>query len=1115
MADEIGAAFGVYPSSGRRPERLNVSRGVNAPLQLARGWTAGLLGLPGDIEGLGRLLRNIGPEGLSHMRNVGQTSSLPTSDFYREYLPGYDPAPAARAFSGLGALTGGLGATKVAGAAVKGAKATGEALGPKAAEMAESYLQRSGLAPTVVKPKGGNWLSGSVEKATEPLVPKPGARGRPASETMREMEATYPPDVLQSMSPETSETVNRSFAALKPDVAVEDWINTKLNKYIRNEMGTPEDPVRKLAERDVLHVDPEQVGVNRWKAPDVREKQGYPREGMGQSEAAKAWEAASDVSIFTDRAGDINTGFPLEIVRENPWLSKLDPSAKVHELDAPTARGLGFDHLIDELRNATRADSDLPANLKWKPEDLKKVTMEQAVERVAKINEYRAAKKAEANEVLARNPATAPYKDYETVPGTQEPNQKGLAWKQIRVPNNETMSLEERKELIAKLREQGENPETWPQKQLQAALKYEGEVMGHCVGGYCDDVLTGKSQIYSLRDKKGEPHVTIEVAPLDVEQGISSMPPEQRQAFLKEVKDRYFGGRTPNMGEQDKYFQLQEQEYLRKYGAPPPDIVQIKGKGNKAPKDEYLPFVQDFVRSGEWSKVGDLKNTGLIEVGENSAVGQMLKQAGETNIPPYVTRQEYDQIIERFNLRPGFGLPQGFAEGGFVQNTEAQPPMLDEMRLEMMDRGYAGGGLIKALKAATKSHPTVFPPVAPLTQAEMRPMAQRIAEQMTGEFVRPNPQMSKNPAGKSRKVFEREKTLPVEVKEKTAPRDVPVLDYESMKDAYVVGVPGDPSLGSVIKPGTLSSIHEGGVELRRLGDVEFGVDNPTGAVQLFGGPRYADESFWASNLGPARAIQNTVNELGELGPVYGQYIKMAPASTNFALHNLDALLAYQQPEKLSKSKIRQLNREIRRGSPKYGDFPGFQGFEDPIDVLLQAQMNSDLRKHIAETLMKPDITNALGLRPGSDVLFGITTPSLRNLETGVSGYSVGRMMPGGELTPSLHPTYDFDIPGTLIGQTKYPVPYEIAFPQSTAYTRANLKPGAQEFNTLKMIGAREKIDPQYIDQIKMYEELMKEYTGKKEGGLVKPEGADDFAKQIMAKITNNRVSTEDGNRISH
>jgi hypothetical protein len=54
----------------------------------------------------------------------------------------------------------------------------------------------------------------------------------------------------------------------------------------------------------------------------------------------------------------------------------------------------------------------------------------------------------------------------------------------------------------------------------------------------------------------------------------------------------------------------------------PLDIIQIKGKANLAPKEEYLPFVQDFVRSGQWGRVGDIGNTGLRKVG-----GEFLTKA--------------------------------------------------------------------------------------------------------------------------------------------------------------------------------------------------------------------------------------------------------------------------------------------------------------------------------------------------------------------------------------------------------------------------------------------------------------------------------------------------------
>ena len=38
---------------------------------------------------------------------------------------------------------------------------------------------------------------------------------------------------------------------------------------------------------------------------------------------------------------------------------------------------------------------------------------------------------------------------------------------------------------------------------------------------------------------------------------------------------------------------------------------------------------------------------------------------------------------------------------------------------------------------------------------------------------------------------------------------------------------------------------------------------------------------------------------------------------------------------------------------------------------------------------------------------------------------------------------------------------------------------------MKLLGPRERIDQQYVDEMKTFEELMKQYTGKKKGGAVK------------------------------
>ena len=91
------------------------------------------------------------------------------------------------------------------------------------------------------------------------------------------------------------------------------------------------------------------------------------------------------------------------------------------------------------------------------------------------------------------------------------------------------------------------------------ALDFESEYMGHYVdsGSYDEDVKNGTKQIYSIRDERGEPHVTFQV--------INNT------------------------------------------------IIQCKGKQNKAPVAKYMPAIQEFIKSKKFELGGDTKNTGLIE----------------------------------------------------------------------------------------------------------------------------------------------------------------------------------------------------------------------------------------------------------------------------------------------------------------------------------------------------------------------------------------------------------------------------------------------------------------------------------------------------------------------
>lgn len=374
------------------------------------------------------------------------------------------------------------------------------------------------------------------------------------------------------------------------------------------------------------------------------------------------------------------------------------------------------------------------------------------------------------------------------------------------------------------------------------------------------------------------------------------------------------------------------------------------------------------------------------------------------------------------------------------------------------------------------------------SKEEIEAIARRMAAQTQPGFVRASEEQSINPAGKSQLLYEMEQRTPMVVESTIADRPVPNVDYEQQLGKVIVGVPGDPTMGQVAVPGSLDAPTRGGKQLVQVGDVR-----PETPVQLYGGPRYGanlDETFWASNLSPARAVQNLVQEMAQkygAEQVLGKYIKMSPESSRFAMHNLDALISVLQPEKLDKDKVELLNNLVRKGNPKH-KFPEFAGFEDPINVLLQAQMNSKLRKQISEVLEKPSVAKQVGFPfPGKVVQTAITEPELRNVETGVTGFAMGKMNPEGKLSFSSHPTYDYDIPGQAIGRSKYLIPSEMSFPDFTAWyrSRPDVQAKVDPINMMKSYGPRQVIDQQYIDEIKMYEEAMKRLTGKKKGGLMK------------------------------
>ncbi len=607
-ADELNRPYIGYRSAGRRPESQQDRRAAtDAPLAALRGVASGVLGAPGDIESLVRMLPG-----------MSERTIMPTSEDVERRLPlrSVSETPVGRAATAAGQIGGGF--------------YTGPGSPLRAIAGLPSAVSRAGRdfamaagqpAVNVVKPKGGNWMSGSVERVVNPM-----------------QQTVLNETGLQNLAERAGADVSESVRARQlPEAAMNRWLETKLGKYIKNEMATPEDPVRALAERGVLHVDPEQLNFR----PELHGR--FMSEGqtaVAQSPAAKSWEGASDLTVGQMPAGQLlQQGY----AEQMPWLAKVPPETPVYmPSQSGMADDLGFGHLVDELRNAVNPESGLPANLRLKYQDLEKVTVPQAVERVAKINEWRAAQKAEADMARAMNPATQVVKEY--------PDQ-GFKWVELRQPKELPEGWSEARPGVYNEPSGYQGYEHPGIKSLEDALKYEGETMGHCVGGYCPDVVEGRSKIFSLRDKKGQPHVTIEVAPGVENPSITEGNFRGRPTFIVNNQGNGF----PTLEE--------AQDYARKISTP--EIVQIKGKANRAPNAEYLPAVQDFVRSQNWSNVGDLKNAGLVDLHQAGVPAEM--RGGQR----FVTEDEYKDIVRK--NAEGFamgGLVQKYAEGGMVSGSQ-------------------------------------------------------------------------------------------------------------------------------------------------------------------------------------------------------------------------------------------------------------------------------------------------------------------------------------------------------------------------------------------------------------------------------------------------------------
>ena len=184
-------------------------------------------------------------------------------------------------------------------------------------------------------------------------------------------------------------------------------------------------------------------------------------------------------------------------------------------------------------------------------------------------------------------------------------------------------------------------------------LEAEGDKMGHCVGGYCEYVDRGSTTIFSLRDKKNEPHVTIEV-------------------------------------------QGEEQ------------IVQIKGKGNDTPVEKYRPMIRQWIQDN-FEPDAYLKSDGVEDYINLLDTGEILPLITSGNLKKaFVTRHLEktgdERLVDYFlDLKREWGGPQT-ALSALMKNPRLTQSQAEKLVVLELIYGFAGSGIESLFSSSSRSY---------------------------------------------------------------------------------------------------------------------------------------------------------------------------------------------------------------------------------------------------------------------------------------------------------------------------------------------------------------------------------------------------------------------------
>ena len=594
----------------------------------------------------------------------------------------------------------------------------------------QDRLEEMGARQTSVKEKGGNWLQGKAARSSRAAYQLERFKVHPilAPGVMQEQFKIVYPDISTEEAANMERAIRQKgldqpdafggeivtkLGFLREDypevfnnildaqysggLELNNWIDNTLSRYVETEMGTPGDPVKAMAGRgDPLHVtrdvlnynanmydskyDPEQRDFN---VPSSVINEGLDLQSLP---LAQTWEGASDRAFEQLPAGSLLGKSTARITDDNPWLSKVPPETPVNFLrgTGEVTNDLGFRELTSGLFNAMRTDSPLPANLRLDKNKLKKLTVPQAMERVANINQWKAREAlAKEKAMLMKNIGEENTRVVDETFNINFAEKKGGTWVDL--------------------------PDVMDSPDAMQSCTMIGKAGGWCTmeEGVAEDYSSGPKQLTTLLDADGRPHVQIMENVENIEFNPDMRNAESPDFEIDEIKpigNSFSSKKALTYAERDPLYRtkvsLAVEEYLNK-------ISETQNIYTDVSNDLQMFEIVDLKSDDVWESAfsfnnrKDLyKNNEPVQDAWEVFLGSSRRFMNESEVKEAVNKivemaGGEDKLRSDWNRRllaGEFYNPEiGFAKGGAV-NAKYDADKINKIAKSIMAENFAEGG---------------------------------------------------------------------------------------------------------------------------------------------------------------------------------------------------------------------------------------------------------------------------------------------------------------------------------------------------------------------------------------------------------------------------------------